>query len=74
VPSASYAILKGLLNKKLAKVELAPGPPLSQIATGALGSVEGYIHQNSWELPSALPGRVPAYEQGHVSPALKPGS
>ena len=47
VPGVGSAILSGLLNKKFAKVELAPGPPLSQIATGASGSVAGYNQKKS---------------------------
>ena len=43
-----YAIFRGLLKRKFPKVELAPGPPLSQIATGAFGSTAGYIQKNIW--------------------------
>ena len=42
-----WAMRSGMLNRKFAKVELAPGPPLSQIAIGASALLAGYIHQKS---------------------------
>lgn len=47
VESSFWAMRSGLLNRKFAKVELAPGPPLSQIAIGASALLAGYIHQKS---------------------------
>jgi len=47
VSLVGYPILSGLLKRKLPKVELAPGPPLSQMVTGASASTAGYIQKNN---------------------------
>ena len=56
------------------KIEDDPGPPFSQITTGADSAEDGYAQKNRLWDPSAFEGKVPAYEQGQVSPFLKDGS
>ena len=77
--TGSSAILRGELNKKLANVELAPGPPLSQTVYEASASVlAGYIQKKSWcsgPVGSGFELIVPAYEQGHSALVpVKPGN
>ena len=58
--AVGWLIRNGLLKRKFAKVELAPGPPLSQMATGASSSMAGYIQKKSMWLESAFEGSTPA--------------
>ena len=72
-----FTTLRGPFIIQLANIELAPGPPFIQRATGLLlsGSSVSNIQKNKLLVLSELADKVPAYEQGQtfVSDAVKPG-